>query len=81
MKLLALTVAGLDLVDAEFELADGGRVGVTFDLSPQDDGALASWEPEVFHDEPMPRGRVGQIVQAVRQFNAVAHHLDDATGF
>jgi hypothetical protein len=78
MKLLALAVAGLDLVDADMELADGTRMRVRFDVSPQDDGALAAWEPDVFHDEPMPRGGVSKFVQAVLYFNAVAHRLDDS---
>lgn len=73
MKLLALAAAGIDLVDADVELADGSRARVRFDVSPQDDGALAAWEPDVFHDEPMPRGGVGKFVDAVLHFNAVAH--------
>ena len=78
MKLLSLNAAGIDLVDADVELVDGSRVRVRFNVSPQDDGALAAWEPDVFHDEPMPQGGVGKIVHAVLYFNAVAHRLDDS---
>lgn len=77
MKVLALVAAGVDLVDADVELADGSRVRVRFDLSPQDDGASAAWEPDVFHDEPMPRGGVGEFVEAVNRFNALAHPSRD----
>ena len=76
MKLLALAAVETDLVDADVELKDGSRSRIRFDLSPQDDGALASWEPDVFHDEPMPQGSVSKFVEAVRGFNALARHLD-----
>jgi len=78
MKLLALSVVDIDLVDADVELVDGSRVRVRFDVSPQDDGASAAWEPDVFHEEPMPPGGVSKVVDAVLRFNAVAHRLDDA---
>lgn len=77
MKLLALAAAGIDLVDADVELADGSRARVRFDVSPQDDGALAAWEPDVFHDEPMPRDVIGKFVEAVLHFNAVADPSGD----
>lgn len=78
MKLLALSVVDVDLVDADVELVDGSRVRVRFDVSPKDDGSSASWEPDVFHDEPMPRGGVGRFVDVVLRFNDVAHRLSDA---
>lgn len=76
VKLVALTVVDVDLVDADVALADGREVRVRFDVSPQDDGALAGWEPDVFHDEAMPPGAVGKFIDAVMRFNAVAHALD-----
>lgn len=57
MMLLSLSVADVDLVDADVELVDGSRVRVRFDVSPKDDGSSASWEPDVFHDEPMTDSR------------------------
>lgn len=68
----------VDLVDADVELVDGSRVRVRFDVSPMDDGSAASWEPDVFHDEPMPRDGVGKFVDVVLRFNDVAHRLSDA---
>lgn len=78
MKLLALSAAGHDLVDSDLELASGSRVRVRFDVSQQEDGSLASWEPDVFHDEPIPPGTVGKVVDAIRNFNTAARHLGDS---